>query len=462
MILAMSLALMCLAIGDRRARALPAAQRTTVGQVEPGAGAWPTWLLSSGSELRLLPPPGEAETRAELAELQALAVRRDAAALDQIGYWGTGAPAYRWIERAVKHTQTRGALSSRAARMLALLNVGIYDGTVAAWDSKYTYQRARPGTLGAELAPGVPLPASPSYPDEYAVAAGVAETLLGYVFPDDAALFAAWADEAAHSRLAAGVAYPSDVAAGRTLGRRVGERAVAWGRADGSDARWTGSVPSEPGHWIGMNPNEPLAGTWKTWVLTSGSQFRPGPPPALESEQMARELAEVKNYPRTNATNVLAAYWEYNGGRAFFEFWNDQAGKKLFEERLADNAPRAALVYALLNVALHDAGVACWDAKYTYWAPRPIHVDPSVTTVFATPNHPSYPSAHSCFYGAASSVMARLFPRDAAAFAALAEQAGESRIMAGIHFRADVGAGGAIGRQVAELVGGRAAVGGTP
>jgi membrane-associated phospholipid phosphatase len=457
-ILLISLALVCLAAGDRRAQAVAAGQGTAAVPTEPAAGSWPTWLLSSGSEFRLPPPPDDVETRAELAELQALAARRDAGALDRISYWDAGAPSYRWIERAVKHTRARNALGNRAARMLALMNVAIYDGTVAAWDSKYAHQRARPSALGAELALGVALPNSPSYPDEHAVAAGAAEVVLASIFPNDAATFAAWADEAAQSRLAAGVAYPSDVAAGLALGRRVGERAVAWGKADGSDATWDGGVPDETGLWTGSNPIEPLAGTWKPWVLTAGSQFRPGPPPARDSEQMARELAEVKNYPRTNATNVLASFWEYYGGRGFFEFWNDQASRKIFEYRLEDNAPRAALVYALTNVALQDAGIACWDAKYTYWAPRPNQVDPSIATVFVTPNHPSFPSAHSCYAAAGGGMLARLFPRDVPAFTSLVDQAGEARIMAGIHFRADVDAGAALGRQAVEAVWDRARV----
>lgn len=117
--------------------------------------------------------------------------------------------------------------------------MAIYDGTVAAWDSKYIYQRARPS---AAAALGVTLPDTPSYPDEYAVAAGAAETVLAYIFPNDAAVFTAWAEEGARSRPVAGVAYPSEVAAGLALGRRVGERAVARGKADGSDATWTGSI----------------------------------------------------------------------------------------------------------------------------------------------------------------------------------------------------------------------------
>jgi membrane-associated phospholipid phosphatase len=123
----------------------------------------------------------------------------------------------------------------------------------------------------------------------------------------------------------------------------------------------------------------------------------------------------------------------------------------IFEYRLDANPPRAARVYALLNLAWIDAGIACWDAKYTYWAPRPQMADPAITTVFVTPNHPSYPSAHSCFAGASAGVLGRLFPRDAGSFNALAEEVGEARIMAGIHFRSDIEVGEALGRQVAAV-----------
>jgi len=290
------------------------------------------------------------------------------------------------------------------------------------------------------------------------VTAGAASTVLSYIFPSDATTFADLAAEAARSRVEAGVAYPSDVAAGLALGRQVGERVVAWGRADGSDAVWTGSVPTDPGLWIGTNPVEPLAGTWKPWTLASWDQFRPDPPLALDSEQFAQEIAEVKNYARTNLTNLIASYWEYYGGRGAFEHWNDQASKKIFEYRLDDNPPRAALVYALVNITSHDALISCWDAKYTYWCPRPQMVDPSITTVFLTPNHPSYPSAHSVWSGAVGAVLGRLFPRDAEYFRALADEAGEARIMGGIHYRNDCNVGLTMGRQIAEQVWTRAGV----
>jgi hypothetical protein len=437
-----TLALVSLFAGQGAALAAP-----TTAQVEPGAGNWPTWLLTSGSELRLAAPPAQAE----LDDVRAMAAQRDDATLDRISYWNAGAPPYRWTQRAVKYMEDHGIATNRAGRALALMNVAIYDATIAAWDTKYAYNRPRPSDLQPALAAVTP-PASPSYPDEHATAAGAAATVLAYLFPADADMFRTWGDEASNSRVEAGVAYPTDVTAGLDLGRQVGERAADWGRADGSNVPWTGSVPTEPGKWTGTNPVEPGLGTWKPWALKSGSEFRPGPPPAPNSEQMAKEVAEVRDFPRTNLTNLIASFWEYYGGRASFEFWNDQISRSMYDYHLDANPPAAARVYATANAAYADTLIACWDAKYTYWAPRPAMVDPSIKTVFVTPNHPSYPAAHACVSGVFGSVLARYFPRDAQYFNGLADQAGEARIMGGIHFRSDLNAGWTLGRQVASVV----------
>ena len=143
---------------------------------------------------------------------------------------------------------------------------------------------------------------------------------------------------------------------------------------------------------------------------------------------MRQELDEVKNYPRTNLTNLTASYWEYYGGRASFEYWANQANRMIFEYRLDSNPPQAARVYALMDVAFYDSFVACWDAKYTYWAARPAMLDPEIKTVFVTPNHPSYPSAHGCLSSAAGTVMASLFPREAGYYTALVAEVSEARI----------------------------------
>ena len=113
--------------------------------------------------------------------------------------------------------------------------------------------------------------------------------------------------------------------------------------------------------------------------------------------------------------------------------------------------PEAARAFALASIAVHDAVVACWDAKYAYWAMRPFQVDPELKPLFSAPNHPSYPAAHACISTAAGHTLAGLFPRDAEALRALAKQAGDARMWAGIHFRSDVEAGRAIGDAVAAL-----------
>src|SRR5262249_3346617 len=109
--------------------------------------------------------------------------------------------------------------------------------------------------------------------------------------------------------------------------------------------------------------------------------------------------------------------------------------------------PLAARAYALHDIAVTDAGIACWDGKYAYWAIRPIQLDLEVKPLFPTPNHPSYPAAHGCFSTAQAVILGYLFPRDTGMLAALAEEAEESRIWAGIHYRSDIVAGAALGKR---------------
>ena len=127
------------------------------------------------------------------------------------------------------------------------------------------------------------------------MAAGAAAAVLAYIFPDRAAFFQKQAAEAGRSRVLAEVNSLSDVAASMALGQRVSTLVVARGKADGSGAKWSGSVPTGPGKWTGTNPILPLAGTWKPWVLTSQNEFRPGPPIAYDSPEKAAEMAELKN-----------------------------------------------------------------------------------------------------------------------------------------------------------------------
>jgi membrane-associated phospholipid phosphatase len=417
--------------------------------LEASAGGWKTWVLQSSDQLRLPAPPDRSATATELAEVRSAILQRD---LDRIAYWNTGAPGYRWNELAMAAAGRTGALLSRVA---PLLNVAIYDATIAAWDSKYTYNRARPQATDPTLDTAVATPSSPSYPSEHAVAAGAAATVLAYLFPEDAQTFASLAEEAAASRVEAGVHYPSDVRDGLDLGRAVGALVVEHGRADHFADEWTGSIPEVAGQWSlkGYPPGTvaffPMAPTWKTWVLSSGAQFRPGPPLAFDSPELAAQLAEVRDFPRTFQTNQAAFFWHPFA----FTRWMAILNQKLFEERLDDNPPRAARAYALCSISEFDALVAVLDAKYTYWAIRPFQLDPAVKPLFQTPAHPSYPGGHGTLDGAWATTLGYLFPRDAAFFAGRAKEAAESRVWAGIHFRYETeGVGLALGRAVGGVV----------
>src|SRR5262249_56028691 len=116
----------------------------------------------------------------------------------------------------------------------------------------------------------------------------------------------------------------------------------------------------------------------------------------------------------------------------------------VLEYRLEDNPPLAARAYSLQNMTSIDAGIACWDGKYAYWAIRPFQLDPEVKPLFPTPNHPSYPAAHGCLSTATATILGYLFPRDAAMLAALAEEAAESRISAAIPYLNDLFAAAAL------------------
>jgi hypothetical protein len=354
-------------------------------------------------------------------ELRRLAAGREAAAHELIAYWDAGPPSYRWNQLALAALVEDGAYAHVGARVLALLHVALHDATVASRD-------ARDGAV-------------------HAATAGAASEVLASLFPARAALYRARAAEAARSRLLAGANDASHAAAGLALGREAARRVIERGRADGNAEAWRGRVPAEAGRWSGENPVLPQASRWRPWLLARPDELRPPPPPAPGSAQMAAEVEELLAVERTPRRIAAALFWEHAaGGARSYQFWNDQLSRALLEHR--HNAPWSARAYALLNVALYDAAVACWDAKYAYWAMRPSQLDGRIRPLFTTPNHPSYPSGHSCFGSAAATVLAGLFPRDAGGFEALAAEASESRLWAGIHFRSDLDAGRALGRAI--------------
>jgi membrane-associated phospholipid phosphatase len=256
------------------------------------------------------------------------------------------------------------------------------------------------------------------------------------------------ANQAAMSRVLAGAAFPSDVAAGMNLGAQVGQAVITFAQADGSSQPFTGSFAAAPGVWGSPTPVTPLAGSWHPWVLDSAGEYRPPAPPGFGSADANAQYAAVKNLQRTNASNHLAWFWQ----PGFFQPWLQQDEIEIFQNHLDSNPPRAARVYALQTIAQHDATLACWDAKYTYLELRPPQADPTITPLFALPQHPGYPSGHACASGASGTVLGYIFPDDASALASMASDAGTSTFDAAIHTQLDISAGLALGQQVGNEV----------
>lgn len=403
--------------------------------VAPDAGEWGTWVLSSSDELRPDAPPDAEASLAEIATLKELVAQNDDAAAVAVTYWNTGSPTYRWVQITTDRHATLPP-GPPNGRGMSLVTVAMYDALVAAWDAKYTYNRMRPSQVDGSVAVMGDLPNSPSYPSERAVVAGAASAVLGYLVPDEAEQFAAQAEEAAQSQLLAGTHYPSDVEAGLALGRAVAAKVIERAQNDGSDVAWEGEVPTGPGLWVkGEKMFMPTAGTWRTWLLESNDQLRPGPPPAFDSPELAAELAAIKDFERTLATNASAFYWQSAVGNK--AHWFEAAHQLIFENQFDQNPPLAALVYSTVGVGIHDAFIACFDAKYTYWMIRPSQVDPEITTVFGVPPHPSYPSAHGCNSGAGAATLAGFFPADYADLMKQGQEGADSRLWAGIHYPSD-------------------------
>jgi hypothetical protein len=192
---------------------------------------------------------------------------------------------------------------------------------------------------------------------------------------------------------------------------------------------------------------EPAAGTWRTWVVPSVVQMRlPAPPNAAAS---AAEIQTIKTLmsEMTADTRSQVAYWD--AGAPGYR-WMELASQQMLAQNIA--APLFTRGMALLSVSMYDATVAAWDSKYVWKRGSPSVLDPTIQPLTALPNVPSYPSEHAVVAGAASVVMAYLFPTMGETYTDLAEEAARSRIFAGASFPSGVAAGLQLRRQVGQMV----------
>jgi len=198
-------------------------------------------------------------------------------------------------------------------------------------------------------------------------------------------------------------------------------------------------------------PMLPNFGKVQAWMMTPSDVVneRPPAPPSTSSEQMRQELAEVRSTAQDLTREQLAIALKWNDGAGTYTppgHWNDIATEYVRDAHFSE--VRAARAFALLNMAMHDAAVGCWDAKYAYFSPRPSQLDPAIKTKIGLPNFPSYTSGHSTFSASATVVLSYLFPTGASSFEAMRDEASISRLYGAIHYRSDVEQGKAHGARI--------------
>ena len=279
--------------------------------------------------------------------------------------------------------------------------------------------------------------------------------VLAYAFPTHTAMLRG-AERADIEAIAAQATRTADLGDVRRLGADAATAVILRAATDGADAVWTPDIPTGPGKWVmspavGM-PLLPLWGSVRPWLLARGDRFRPAPPPAFGSTAYRDALAEVRRISDTRTPEQLhiTEFWADGAGTVTPPgHWNAIAAD--LAERHHLDEERATRVFALLNMAEMDAGIACWDAKYTYWLIRPSQADPRITTPVGLPNFPSYVSGHATFSGAAATLLGEVFPASRRDLQAMAEEAAMSRLYGGIHYRFDNEQGLLLGQRIGAL-----------
>jgi membrane-associated phospholipid phosphatase len=181
-------------------------------------------------------------------------------------------------------------------------------------------------------------------------------------------------------------------------------------------------------------------------VLSSASEIKVPPPPAEGSPDARAELAEVRDLAAKRTPDAVAAAHHW-GDYPVTEPWT-QYNMKLVSEQ-SKNPPLASRGYGLMSVSVYDAVVAAWHWKYVYNRDPPRETSP----VVAPGPDPSYPDEHAVIAGAASRILAYLFPEHTeASYDQMADDAAEAQIAAGTAVRSDIEAGLALGRSVADRV----------
>lgn len=399
----------------------------------------------------------------------------------------------------------------RGARALAIVHAAVYDA-VNSITRRYTPYL----TL-------VPLDRGTRISLDAAVAEAGYDTLTA-LFPAQRSQF-----DAALAKHLKQLPTDATTAKGRALGHTVAVALLEHRSDDGADFNPPHQWSDEPGHHRPdpLNPSQGyLGGKWglvRPFVIETGDQFRAAPPPPLDSLRYAAAFAEVKHFGgdgvgtptlRTQEQTNIGLFWGYDGD------YRIGTVPRLFNQivrtiavQMGNDVVENARLFALVNLAMADASIACWESKYHYDLWRPIlgiresdegtgptgkgdgnpltRGDPEWTPLGAlasngvgtvsTPNFPAYPSGHASFAGAVFYVLARFYRTDALSFtftsdemngittdwqgvlrplaprtfyrlSEAARECAQSRIYLGVHWQFDATAGLKMGRSIGSYV----------
>jgi len=277
-----------------------------------------------------------------------------------------------------------------------------------------------------------------------------------------------------------------DSAGSRRFGEAIGRAHAEARRNDGIGAANSYRPYAAPGVYVPtVLPVGFDTSTAKPFALQSPSQFRPGPPPALTSERWTRDYNEVKTLggrdsaQRTVEQTATARFFESNGPQQFID---SLASIPVATQQGTADRTR---YYALAYITIFDAGIATFDAKYTYNFWRPVTAirngdldnndatarDATWVPLIDTPMHPEYPCAH-CLGSAAfgtvlfsfigdgrpmplrSGTLSGLPPstREFRSARDLAAMASDARVWSGVHYRTSTDVGVSMGTAIGEYI----------
>jgi hypothetical protein len=349
------------------------------------------------------------------------------------------------------------------ARAQAMLHVAMFEA-VNAIDKRYTsYKFALAADRGT----------SPE-----AAAASAAHEVLLALYPDQKPDL-----DVTLAGSLSGIADGDAKSKGIELGKKAAAEIIALRAGDGSNAPESYRPSTTPGVYVPTTmPAESTSPKLKPWAMSTAAQFRPGAPPALNSEIWTRDVNEIREIGSSTSTRrtadqtTMARFWFFTGPRTYNPIVRQVAlARKM---GIVD----CARLYALSSIAGIDAFVAVFDAKYAYNLWRPVTAirnaditsnpatprDASWLPLGVTPMHPEYPCAHCIVAAAVSTVLENVAGNEVGEITLASptapgitrkwtrlqdysDEVSNARVYAGFHYRFSTEVGKDMGKKIGEL-----------